>query len=313
MKISILDSATLGDDMHFDMITSLGETAVYCTTAPDEVVEHIGDAEVVIINKVKLNETNLSLLKNLKLICIAATGYDNVDIDYCKKHGIAVCNVVGYSAWSVSQVTVAMALSLACHLPEYCRYTESGEYTKSGVQNRLVPVYYELAGKTWGIIGMGNIGKRVADAAKALGCRVLYTRRSEDENASSLDKVLKESHIISVHTPLTPETAGLIGEKELDMCENKPILINVARGGVFDEAAVAEGVKAGKISGLGVDVYSTEPYPDDHPYNNIKHLDNVMLTPHMAWGAYESRVRCMMEISENIKSFYSGGNKGRIV
>ncbi len=313
MKISILDSATLGDDMCFDMITSLGETVIYPTTSPEEVVDHIGDAEVIVINKVKLNASNLVFVKNLKLICVAATGYDNVDTEYCKKRGIALCNVVGYSAWSVSQVTVAMALSLACHLTEYCRYTESGEYTKSGVQNKLQPVYYELAGKTWGIIGMGNIGKKVAEAARALGCRVIYSRLSEDENASTLEEILKESHIISVHTPLTEETAGLIGARELDMCENKPILINVARGGVFDEAAVADGVKSGKISGLGVDVYSTEPYPENHPYNTVKHMDNVILTPHMAWGAYESRLRCMTEISENIKSFYSGGSRGRIV
>jgi len=313
MKISILDAATLGDDMHFGMITSLGETVIYKTTTPEEVTDHIGDADVIVINKIKLNETNLSLVKNLKLICIAATGYDNVDTEYCKNNGIAVCNVVGYSAWSVSQVTVAMALSLACHLPEYSRYTISGEYTKSGVQNKLEPVYYELSGKTWGIIGMGNIGRKVADAAKALGCRVIYTRRSEDENSFTLEKILKESHIISVHTPLTPETAGMIGEKELNMCKNRPILINVARGAVFDEAAVSEAIKAGKISGLGVDVYSVEPYPENHPYNSVKHMHNVILTPHMAWGAYESRVRCMTEISENIKSFYSGGNRGRIV
>lgn len=313
MKISILDAATLGSDMHFDMITALGETEIYQTTAPEEVVDHIGDSEVVVINKIKLNSSNLSKVKNLKLICVAATGYDNVDTEYCKANGIALCNVVGYSARSVSQVTVAMALSLACHLPEYDRFSKSGDYTKSGVQNRLEPVYYELAGKTWGIIGMGNIGKKVADAAKALGCRVIYTRRTSDKNAATLEQILKESHIISVHTPLTPETREMIGKEELDMCENKPILINVARGAVFDEAAVAEGIKCGKLSGLGVDVYSVEPYPKNHPYNSIKHLDNVILTPHMAWGAYESRVRCMTEISENIKSFYSGGSKGRIV
>lgn len=313
MKISILDAATLGSDMRFDMITELGETVIYNITSPEQVAERIVDSDVVIINKIKLNESNLSATSKLKLICVAATGYDNVDTDYCKDHGIAVCNVIGYSAWSVSQVTVAMALSLACHLPEYNKYAKDGSYTKSGVQNMLEPVYYELAGKTWGIIGMGNIGRKVADAARALGCRVIYTRRSKDENASSLEKILKESHIISVHTPLTPETAGLIGEKELDMCENKPILINVARGAVFDEAAVANGVRYGKISGLGVDVYSTEPYPQNHPYNTVKDMDNVILTPHMAWGAYESRIRCMTEISENIKSFYTGGNKGRIV
>ena len=313
MKIAVLDSATLGSDMHFDMITSLGETVIYETTSPEDVEAHISDSDVIIINKVKVNESNLSSAANLKLICVAATGYDNIDTEYCKNRGIAVCNVVGYSSHSVSQVTVAMALSLACHLGEYDNYSKSGKYTASGVQNRLEPVYYELAGKTWGIIGMGNIGKMVARAAEALGCRVIYTRNHKDENSVELDELLKESDIISVHTPLTPATKSMIGKNELAKCQKKPILINVARGAVFDEEAVSEAVKSGVISGLGVDVYSQEPFSENHPYNTLKEFPNVILTPHMAWGAYESRVRCLTEISENIKSFYSGGNKGRIV
>lgn len=313
MKITILDSATLGSDMEYDIFRSLGETVVYKTTAPDEVEEHIGDSHVVIVNKIKLNESNLKNLKNLMLICVAATGYDNIDTEYCKSKGIAVCNVVGYSSHSVSQLTVAMALSLVCHLREYDDYSKSGAYTASGVQNMLEPVYYELAGKTWGIIGMGNIGKMVGKAAQALGCRVIYTRNSSDSQSVSLDTLLKESHIISIHTPLTEKTKSMIGERELAICEKHPILINVARGAVLDEAAVAKAVLDGQLSGFGVDVYAKEPFDKEHPYNSLKTYDNVIMTPHMAWGAYESRIRCLNEISENIKSFYSGGNKGRVV
>ena len=313
MKISILDAATLGADINYKMIEELGETEIYDKTAPEQVADRISDSEVVIINKIKLNETNLKHAQKLKLICVAATGYDNIDIKFCQENNIAVCNVVGYSAVSVSQLTVAMALSLVCHLSWYDRYSKSGAYTRSGVQNKLEPVYYELEGKTWGIIGMGNIGKRVKAVAEALGCRVLYTRQSEDAEKSDLDTILRESHIISVHTPLNESTYRMIGEEQLNKCTKKPILINVARGGVFDEEAVCNALLEGKLSGLGVDVYSVEPFPEDHPYNKLSERDDCILTPHMAWGAYESRIRCLNEIAENIKSFNEGKRKGRIV
>ncbi len=313
MKITILDSATLGADMKFDMFENLGETVVYHTTDQGQVADRIKDSDVVVTNKIKLNEGNLKFASNLKLICVTATGFDNIDTVYCKENGIAVCNVSGYSTNSVAQVTVSLALSLACHLTEYGKYSKSGEYTKSGVANMLTPVYNELAGKTWGIIGMGNIGRQVARVAEALGCRVIYTRQSADVNACTLAELLKESDIISIHTPLTPETRGMIGKSELDLCTKKPILINVARGAVTDEEALTQAVVEGTLSGIGIDVYSAEPFGENHPFQKLKDYDNVILTPHMAWGAYESRVRLLDEIAENIKSFYQGGNKGRIV
>ncbi|MBP3360142.1 MAG: hydroxyacid dehydrogenase [Clostridia bacterium] len=313
MKITMLDASTLGSDLDFDMITRLGEVKIYDKTPSELTAERIGESDVIILNKVKVNESNLRGAEKLKLICVTATGYDNVDIDYCRRRGIAVCNVVGYSSASVAQLTVAMALSLVCHLSEYDRYSKSGAYTKSGIHNMLEPVYYELAGKTWGIIGMGNIGKSVASVAESLGCRVIYTRNSPDSSAVSLDTVLRESHIISIHTPLTDKTLKMIGDAELSKCEKKPVLINVARGAVCDEAALAAAVLDGRLSGLGVDVYSCEPFPEDHPYAGLSECDNVILTPHMAWGAYEARVRCMNEVAENIKAFCSGGDRGRIV
>ena len=313
MKTVILDGKTLGDDINLDIFGN--DTEIYGTTEPDLVEERIKDAEVVIINKIKLGEHNLSGAKNLKLICVAATGYDNVDTAYCKENGIAVCNVVGYSTQSVAQLTVSMALSLAMHQKEYNDFVKSGEYTKSGVANRLSPTYYEVAGKTWGIVGLGNIGKQVARVAEALGCKVIaFRRRSSDEyDIVSLSELMEKSDIISVHLPASAETNGIISREMIAKMKKNAILVNVARGSVTDEEALCDAVLDGKIGGVGVDVYTKEPFGEEHPMNKIKDLDNVILTPHIAWGAYESRVRCLCEIRKNIESFEKGEMRNRIV
>lgn len=314
MKITVLDAKTLGDDLNLSPLSTVGEPEIYENTPPELVAERIADSEVVIINKVKLNESNLSKAKKLRLICIAATGYDNIDVAYCKKAGVAVCNVVGYSTDSVSQITVAAVLSLACHLKEHTASVSSGEYTASGVANRLTPVYHELAGKTWGIIGYGNIGRKVAEIARALGCRVIANRRSatDEPECVSLDTLCTESDIITIHTPLSDSTRGLISKEKIALMKKDVIIVNTARGAVTDEAALAEAVKQGRIGGLGSDVYSVEPFGESHPFNEIKDLPNVCLTPHMAWGAYEARVRCLDDIIKNIKAFYNGEIRSRV-
>lgn len=314
MKITVLDSATLGEDLDLSPLFEVGETEIYKISSPETVAERIAESDVVIINKVKLNESNLANAKNLKLICIAATGFDNVDVAYCKKTGIAVCNVVGYSSLSVAQITVATVLSLACHMHEHTEMVRSGRYTESGVANSLTPVYHELAGKTWGIIGYGNIGKQVGKVAEALGCRVIYNRHTPygQENCVSLDTLCKESDIITLHTPLSDTTRGLIGEREISLMKNDVIFVNEARGAVTDEKALADAVKDGKIGALGCDVYSVEPFGKDHPFYQIKEMPNVCLTPHMAWGAYEARVRCLGEIILNIKAFFNDEIRCRV-
>ena len=313
MKTVILDGKTLGDDINLDIFGE--DTEIYGTTEPCDVAERIGDAEVVIINKIKLGEQNLADAKNLKLICVAATGYDNIDTAYCKKKGIAVCNVVGYSAQSVAQLTISMALSLVMHQKEYNEFVKSGEYTKSGVANRLVPTYYEVAGKTWGIVGLGNIGKQVAKVAEAMGCKVLAFKRtpSDEYEMATLSEIMEQSDIISVHLPASAETNGIISREMISKMKKNAILVNVARGVVTDEEALCDAVLDGKIAGLGIDVYSKEPFSEDHPMNRIKDMDNVILTPHIAWGAYESRVRCLDEIRKNIESFSRGDKRNRIV
>ena len=212
MNIDILDAKTLGDDLDFDMFKKFGDVTVYDKTLPDEIEHRIEYSDIIIINKIKLNETNLSNCKKLKLICIAATGYDNVDIEYCKKNNIAVCNVVGYSTHCVAQITVSLVLSLIHHLPQYDECVKDMSYTFGGVQNKLTPVYHELYGKTWGIVGLGNIGGQVAKVAQAFGCKVIaYKRNKTDEyDCVELDKLMSSSDIISVHLPLSDATKNII-------------------------------------------------------------------------------------------------------
>ena len=243
---------------------------------------------------------------------MAATGFDNIDLEACRRHGVAVANVRGYSSESVAQVTVGLVLSLITHLPVYCKATADGSYTRGGNANMLVPAYHEISGMTWGVVGAGKIGSRVADVARALGCRVLTNRRTPDGVSVDLATLLRESDIVTIHTPLTPETRGLIGEAELAMMKDGVILVNMARGAVTDEAAVAESVKSGKIGALGCDVYSVEPFPESHPYYAIRDRENVLLTPHMSWGAYEARARCLSEMILNMEAFFAGEERNRV-
>jgi len=315
MKIAILDKGTLGEDINLTPLRELGETAEYEKTAPDEVCARIADADVVVINKIKLNEANLPAAKKLRLICVAATGYDNIDTAYCRANGIALCNVPGYSTESVAQLTLAMALSLATNLTQYRNFTHSGEYTASGAANRVAPVFHEISSMTWGVVGGGGIGARVAGIAEALGCRVLVCRRKKEERfkQATLDEICEKSDIISLHVPLSEETRGMINRERIEKMKTGAILINVARGAVTDEAALAEAIENGKLGGLGVDVYSAEPFPSEHPFSRIMERENVCLTPHMAWGAYEARNRCVAEIGKNISAFFEKEIRNRIV
>ncbi len=315
MKIVLLDAKTLGADIPLSAFSEIGEFVSYPKTEPEEISERIKDTDVIVTNKVKLRADVLKHAPNLKLICVTATGYDNVDIDYCKQNGIAVCNVKGYSTDCVAQLTVSMALSLANHLRQFDDYVKSGEYSKSGIQNKLTPVFYEMNGKTWGIVGLGNIGKKVAEIAKALGCKVIAFKRTPDPDFECVDleTLMRESDFVSVHIPSSPETVGIISREMLSVMKEKAILINVARGNVLDEKAVADAVLDGSLYGFGCDVYSTEPFPENHPYSALSKCDNVILTPHMAWGGYETRARLVDEVAKNIRAFYEGNMRNRIV
>ena len=316
MKIAVLDQSTLGDDLDLSPLTDDGnEVKVYRNTSEEQIPEHLQDCDVAVVNKVKLKGDTLCRCSSLKLICVAATGYDNIDIEYCRQNGIAVCNVVGYSTDSVAQLTAAMVLYLADHLPEYTEAVRSGEYTEGGTANILVPVVHELAGKTWGIAGYGNIGRKVGEIARALGCSVIVYKREpvDDAECVTLEELCTRSDIISVHLPLNDGTRGVFSRDMISLFRRNCIFVNVARGAVTDEEALAKALEERRIAGLGVDVYSREPFPESHPFYRIKDRNNVCLTPHMAWGSFEARKRCLADIAESIRSFREGGRRSRVV
>ena len=315
MNITVLDAATLGEDVTFEKWEALGNLTVYKYTSASEVVPRLKDSDIAIINKVKMTDEVIKSLPKLKLICVTATGYDNISLSACKERGVALCNVKGYSTHSVAQVTMALVLSLMTHLDEYCDSVKNGEYQNSGIENRLTPVFHELYGKTFGIVGLGNIGRQVARIAEAFGCNVLCFKKTPDRNyhCVDLETLLRNSDIVTLHLPLNDQTEKIIGEKELSLMKPNAILVNVSRGAVTDEKAVAEALKNHTIGGFATDVYSVEPMENISPLNEIKDFENVLLTPHMAWGAYESRIRCINEIAENIAAYIKNERRNRIV
>ena len=314
MKITLLDIDSIGNDINLSPITDICDTEIFPATPKELVASRLSDSTVAVLNKIKMTEEVINSAPKLKLICVAATGFDNIDLDCCRKRGIAVANVPGYSTHSVAAVTVATALSLLTHLKEYSGFVADGSYTRSGSPNLLSPAFNDLYGKTWGIIGYGNIGKKVAEVARAFGCRVLYNKNTPDgtEECVDIDTLCAESDIISLHCPLNESTRGIINEKRISLMKKTAFLVNSARGAVCDEKAVADAVISGKIAGFGCDVYSEEPFPESHPMYRIKDMTNVCLTPHVAWASYEARTKVIFEISENIKGFMQGIKRNRV-
>lgn len=314
MKIVILDQATLGRDIDLSPISALGRVTAYPGTLPEQVAERITDADAVVVNKIKLNESNLKSSR-IRLICVAATGYDNIDTAYCRAHGIALCNVPGYSTHSVAQLTVAMALSLTTRLTEYRDFVHSGAYTDSGIANRLEPVFHELASLHWGVVGGGGIGTRVAEIAAAMGCRVTVCRRRQEGPfpLADIDTLCQTCDILSLHLPLTDSTRNLLNRQRIASMKKGAIVINTARGAVTDEQALADALQSGHLGGLGIDVYSREPFGKEHPFYALRGYPNVCLTPHMAWGSAEARARCIGIIAQNIVAFFGGTPQNRIV
>ena len=318
MKIVVLESLSLGKDVDISIWGEFGDITYYENTAPEQIPERIKDADIVIINKSPLNESTLADAKNIKLICEAATGYNNVDIEYCKSRGICVTNVKGYSTPIVAQHTFAMALYLLEKLPVYDEYVKSGEYCKAPIFTCFEPFFTELEGKTWGIVGLGNIGKRVAAIAKAFGCNVIFYSASGNNTSTEYERVdfdtlLAESDILSLHCPLTDRTLNLIDDKALDKMKKTAILINVARGPVVNEQALYEALVNDKIAAAGLDVLVNEPMTQDNPLIKIKDSTKLFITPHMGWGSFEARVRCAKEVYKNIESFLEGKDRNRVI
>lgn len=317
MNIVVLERSSVGMDISIDCFNELGNVTVYNLTKFEEIPERIKDADIIVANKSRLNEETLKDAKNVKLICEFATGYDNVDIEYCKSRGIGVCNVRNYSTDMVAQHTFAMALYLSEKMAHYDQYVKSGEYgSQARFSNFDIP-FTELSKKTWGIIGMGNIGRKVAAIAKAFGCRVIFysvTGKSTvtDYERVDFDTILKESDFLSLHCPLSDITKDLIDENALKKMKKTAYLINVARGPVVNQDALYNALVNDEIAGAGLDVLIKEPIASDNPLGNIMDSGKLIITPHLAWASVEARMRCVSMNYDNIKAFLNGEELCRV-
>ena len=307
MKIVYLDASTLGDTQ-MDEIRALGEYVSYPMCTREEALERVSDCEVLIVNKVRVDEELLAAAPKLKLICEAATGVNNIDLEAAARRGIPVRNVAGYSTESVVQSTFTHLLSLVGNAPYFDDYVKSGKYSACGIFTNVSHPFMELDGKTMGIIGMGTIGKRVAAVATAFGMKVVYystsgTSHCTDYPSLPLDELLAQSDAVSVHAPLNGRTKGLIGARELRMMKPTAVLLNLGRGGIVDEGALAEAVDEGVIAGAALDVYLEEPLPADSPLMHLRHPERFRFSPHTAWASAEALRRLASGVAANIREF----------
>ena len=306
MKIVFLDEYSVaGRDM--SSVARFGDYVGYNMTRPEEVIERCKDAEIVIANKVVLSAEIMRALPCLKLICVAATGMNNVDLVAAAELGIEVRNAIGYSTYSVAETTLCSALALLREVVYYDEYFHSGRYAKSDRPFNFDRPTSQIRGKKWGIIGLGNIGREVARLASAFGCEVSYTStsgvvRKEEYPALTLEKLLAESDIVSIHAPLNAKTLNLLGEKELSLMNPSAIIINVARGGIVNEEALAAALDGGVIRGAALDVFSTEPLTDS-PLYKIKERHKLLASPHNAWSSDDAIDRLIGCIAKNIEEF----------
>lgn len=314
MKIVVLERNSVGLDVSVDALQALGEVTVYPNTTAADVKEKVKDAEIIVANKAPLNEETLKGAPKVKLICEFATGYDNVDITYCKSRGIKVANIVGYSTDAVAQHTFALCLYVLEKLRHYDEYVKSGAYAAQDRFSNFDIPFTELAGKTWGIVGMGNIGRKVAGIAKAFGCKVIFYSASGNSTCTEyerveFDRLLKESDFLSVHCPLSDKTRDLFDLEAFKKMKKSAILINVARGPVVNDAALYTALMEGYIAGAGLDVTGTEPMKDSNPLSKIMDSNKLIITPHLAWASCEARNRCVAETCKNIEAFLRGENR----
>ncbi len=305
MKLVFLDAATVGD-VSFEPFERLGEFVKYENSTQEEARERVKDADVILMNKVWVGKELIDAAPNLKLICIAATGVNNIDVEYAASKGIPVRNVVGYSTDSVAQTTFMHMLSLVGGGPYFDESVKGGSYSRSGMFTDPKWNWWELAGKTIGIIGMGNIGKKVASIAEAFGMKVCYystsgTGHCTDYPCLALDELLKTSDVVSIHAPLNERTRHLIGREQLAVMKPTAFLVNVGRGAIVVEEELAEAVDNGVIAGAGIDVFAEEPIPEGHPYMKMKHPERMRLSPHIAWASIEARARVIEFMAENVR------------
>lgn len=308
MKLVFMEADTLGNDVDLSAFNSFGEVAVYGKSNPKENAARIREADIIIVNKIPINEALLQDCKNLKLICLTATGTNNVDFPYVTGRGIRVTNVSGYSTESVAQHTFALLFYIYEKLYFYDRYVKSGEYVKCDIFSKFDVNFHELSGKRFGIVGLGAIGGRVAGIARAFGCDVVYystTGAHDDPKYRRVDKetLFRESDIISIHAPLNPATKNFVGWEELSLMKRDAILLNLGRGAIVDQEALARALLEEKIGGAGLDVLTVEPMAEDNPLLAIQDSTRLIITPHIAWATTEARQRCVDEVVQNIRAY----------
>ena len=308
MKMVFLDAGTMGP-VSLDPIAALGELVVYQGCTHQEACQRVADADVIITNKAPVDDAIMVAAPALKMICVSATGLNHIDLEAAERRGIAVRNVADYCTESVVQITFMHILSLMCRPAFYDAEVKDFTYSRSGVPNDVREPFHELWGKTIGIIGMGNIGQRVAQVAEAFGMKPVYystsgTNHCKEWPSLPLDELLKAADIVSIHCPLNERTRGLIGASELALMKPSAYLVNLGRGAVVDEAALAAAVDAGRIAGAALDVFSTEPLPEDHPLLHTSHPERLRFTPHIAWASHESLDRLVGRMVENIREVF---------
>lgn len=306
MEIVFLETISLGDDINLDRFDELGHVTKYRDTPVELVPERVKDADVVVINKIPMNEKTLAGVSHLKLVAVTATGMDNIDRAYTDSHGILSANVAGYSTEAVAQHTFALMFYVLHKLAYYDHYVKSGAYCTSAQFSHFEQKFSELDGKTWGIVGMGAIGKRVASHAQEFGCNVIYystSGKNTDQLYERVDfeELLKRSDLISVHAPLNPDTRKLFDRAAFEKMKKSAIFINVARGAIVDQEALTWALQENKIAAAALDVLDGEPMREDNPLRQIQDSGKLIITPHIAWAPKETRERLLDGVYENIK------------
>jgi lactate dehydrogenase-like 2-hydroxyacid dehydrogenase len=314
VKIVFLDAITVGDVDNLAAISSLGDFTAFETTAPSQRIERILGHNVVVTNKVLIDREVMNSCPQLELVCIVATGLNNVDLEYAAQKGITIKNVAGYSTESVTQSTFSMLFYLLSSSAYYDAYVKSGQYATSPVFTHLGRPFWELKGKLFGIIGMGTIGKRVAQVAEAFGARIAYYSTSGKNLAVpgysqlSLDPLLRSADVVSIHCPLNDQTRNLLNESRINAMKPCAYLLNMGRGGIVDERALARAIDEDRIAGAALDVLSTEPISKDNPLLRVRNTHKLFITPHIAWASRESRRELVDRTAENIRSYLDSGN-----
>jgi len=307
MKLAVLDAKTLGKDAQLRPFEEFGQVQTYDTTTPDVLVERLKDIDIVITNKVRIKKETIEQCPKLKLICITATGMDNIDLDAAREHGIEVKNVAGYSTHSVAQHTFALVLELLTHVGYYDDFVKKDGWVQSPVFTHIDNPIREIHGKEWGIIGLGAIGKQVAKIAQAFGAQISYHSTSgkninADYPQADLKTLLSQSDIVSIHAPFNDQTRGLIGKDELTLMKKDALLINVGRGGIIDEFALKDVLENEQIY-AGLDVLETEPMATEAPLRELTCKERLVITPHVAWASIEARMTLIDQVVNNIKTF----------